>query len=148
MNDSAGLSQADPLSGSAIVGRWSFGYDMPDELGGGFVSGELLLRTDGILLRRYGGSSHRARQVTWKYGPWDEVTWWTGETNPSKPSHFSSPADTTCSSTTPCPSTSPPTAPPPARLPPACPSEGQSAETAQPRRSAVSLGRCGTAAMA
>jgi hypothetical protein len=84
MNESTGLPQADPLSGSAFAGRWSFGYDMPDELGGDFVAGELLLRTDGVLLRRYGGSSYRAGQVTWKYGPWDEVTWWTGETNPQQ----------------------------------------------------------------
>jgi hypothetical protein len=26
---------------------------MPDELGGGFVTGQLLLRGDGVLLRRY-----------------------------------------------------------------------------------------------
>ena len=84
MNESAGLSQADPLSGSAIAGRWSFGYDMPDELGGGFVSGELLLRSDGILLCRYGGSSYRAGQITWKYGPWKEATWWTAEANPKQ----------------------------------------------------------------
>lgn len=73
MNENARLPQADPLSGSAIAGRWSFGYDMPDQLGGGFVAGELLLRSDGVLLRRYGGSSYRAGQVTWKYGPWDDL---------------------------------------------------------------------------
>jgi hypothetical protein len=87
MNESAGLSQADPLSGSAIAGRWSFGYDMPHELGGGFVSGELLLRSDGILLCRYGGSSYRAGQITWKYGPWKEATWWTAEANPPASRH-------------------------------------------------------------
>src|ERR1022692_5324546 len=72
MSDSTGLPQGDPLHGAAVAGRWSFGYDMPDDLGGGFVCGELLLRSDGILLRRYGGSSYRAGQITWKYGPWDE----------------------------------------------------------------------------
>lgn len=47
MNESAGLPQADPLSGSAIADLWSFGYDIPDELGGSFVAGELLLRREG-----------------------------------------------------------------------------------------------------
>ena len=59
MNESAGIPPGDPLGGQVIAGRWSFGYDMPDELGGGFVAGELLLRGDGVLLRRYGGSSYR-----------------------------------------------------------------------------------------
>ena len=84
MSESTGLPPGDPLSGAAVAGRWSFGYDMPDDLGGGFVCGELLLRSDGVLLRRYGGDSYRAGQVTWKYGPWDEVSWWTGETDPQQ----------------------------------------------------------------
>jgi hypothetical protein len=33
----------DPLSGSPPAAYWSYGYDMPDDLGGGFVTGELLL---------------------------------------------------------------------------------------------------------
>ena len=63
MSDSTGLPQGDPLNGAAVAGRWSFGYDMPDDLG---------------------GSSYRAGQVTWKYGPWDEASWWTGETDPQR----------------------------------------------------------------
>ena len=39
MSESTGLPPGDPLSGAAVAGRWSFGYDMPDELGGGFVCG-------------------------------------------------------------------------------------------------------------
>jgi hypothetical protein len=42
----------DPLSGSPPAAYWSYGYDMPDDLGGGFVTGELLLHADGVLLRR------------------------------------------------------------------------------------------------
>ena len=84
MSESAGLPQGDPLNGPAIAGRWSFGYDMPDDLDGGFVCGELLLRSDGVLLRRYGGSSYHAGQITWRYGPWDQVSWWTGETGPQQ----------------------------------------------------------------
>ena len=115
MSEGLGLPPGDPLNGSAIAGRWSFGYDMPEELGGGFVSGELLLRSDGVLLRRYGGGSYRAGQVSWKYGPWDEVSWWTGETNSQQAAAFLSRAGTTCPCTAPCPSTSPPSAQSPAR---------------------------------
>jgi hypothetical protein len=35
---------------------------MPDDLGGGFVTGELLLRADGVLLRRQTLFSRRGRQ--------------------------------------------------------------------------------------
>jgi hypothetical protein len=45
MTGSTAYLGADPLIGSATAGRWPFGYDMPDELGGGFVAGELLLRS-------------------------------------------------------------------------------------------------------
>jgi hypothetical protein len=51
MAETAGLTPGNPLQGAAIAGRWTFGYDMPDELGGGFVCGELLLRSDGVLFR-------------------------------------------------------------------------------------------------
>jgi hypothetical protein len=60
----------------------SWPRECPDDLGGGFVCGELLLRSDGVLLRRYGGS-YRAGQIAWKYGPWDKVAWWTGEADRS-----------------------------------------------------------------
>ena len=84
MSENTGLPPGDLLGRSAQAGRWSFGYDMPDDLGGGFVCGELLLRSDGVLLRRYGGSSYHAGQITWKYGAWDQVSWWTGETDPQQ----------------------------------------------------------------
>jgi hypothetical protein len=50
MNELPSLPR-DPLSGSTLA-YWSYGFDMPDDLGGGFVTGELLLRADGVLLRR------------------------------------------------------------------------------------------------
>jgi len=84
MTKAARLTPEDPLQGAAMAGRWTFGYDMPDELGGGFVCGELPLRSDGILLRRYGGSTYRTGQFTWNFQPWEQVTWWTGETNPQQ----------------------------------------------------------------
>ena len=58
---------------------------MPDDLGGGFVTGELLLRADGVLLRRQtlffptGDGS-----LSEGFGPWEEVTWWEGETDPQR----------------------------------------------------------------
>ena len=70
----------DPLSGSTLAAYWSYGYDMPDDLGGGFVTGELLLRADGILLRRQtlyfptGGD-----KLSPGFGPWEQITWWEGE---------------------------------------------------------------------
>lgn len=51
MSKPRALPPGDPLHGP-VAGYWSFGYDMPDELGGGFVTGALLLR-GGVLLRRY-----------------------------------------------------------------------------------------------
>jgi hypothetical protein len=77
--------QPDPCSGSALAGYWSYGFDMPDDLGGGFVTGELLLRADGVLLRRQtlffptGDGNLSAG-----FGPWEEVTWWEGETDPEQ----------------------------------------------------------------
>jgi hypothetical protein len=37
------MNESDPRNGTAVASRWSFGYDMTAELGGGFVAGELLL---------------------------------------------------------------------------------------------------------
>ena len=64
---------------------WSYGYDMPDHLGGGFVTGELLLRADGVLLCRQTlffptGDG----KLSEGFGPWEEVTWWAGEADPDR----------------------------------------------------------------
>ena len=64
---------------------WSYGYDMPDHLGGGFVTGELLLRVDGVLLRRQTlffptGDG----KLSEGFGPWEQVTWWAGEADPDR----------------------------------------------------------------
>jgi hypothetical protein len=65
------------------VAYWSYGYDMPDHVGGGFVTGELLLRADGVLLRRqtlfFPTGDGRLSEG---FGPWEEVTWWEGEADP------------------------------------------------------------------
>ena len=44
-------------SGTAVLARWSFLLDdLPDDIGGGFFTGEFVLRSDGALLRRAGSS--------------------------------------------------------------------------------------------
>lgn len=84
MNEPPSLPD-DPLAGSTLAGYWLYGYDMPDDLGGGFVTGEFLLRADGVLLRRQAlffpaGDGNLAEE----FGPWEEVTWWEGETDPER----------------------------------------------------------------
>lgn len=65
-----------PLVGDMVtVQRWSFARD--DERGG-VVSGEFLLRSDGILLRRMGGSRYGAEGTTYHYGPWTIESAWDG----------------------------------------------------------------------
>jgi hypothetical protein len=83
MNELPSLPR-DPLSGSTLA-YWSYGFDMPDDLGGGFVTGELLLRADGVLLRRQTlffptGDG----QLLAGFGPWEQVTWWEGEADPDR----------------------------------------------------------------
>lgn len=71
----------DPLEGAELVAHWGFVYDIDDDAGGGFVSGEVLLRSDGVLLRRYGTSHSRDGQTTWRYGPWEPDRLWAGPTD-------------------------------------------------------------------
>src|SRR6516225_6002221 len=51
MNEPRSLP-GNPLAGSTLAGYWLYGYDMPADLGGGFLTGELLLCAAGVLLRR------------------------------------------------------------------------------------------------
>jgi hypothetical protein len=84
MSEAAALPPDDPFNGP-VAGYWSFGYDMPDELGGGFVTGELLLRGDGMLLRRYSKFLSTAEgKLTPGHGPWEVVTWWSPEHDPER----------------------------------------------------------------
>lgn len=58
-------------SGVHVIYRWGFFLDdLPDWIGGGFSSGEFLLRSDGILLRRSVSDSYSRNQTTWHAGPW------------------------------------------------------------------------------
>jgi hypothetical protein len=75
----------DPLGGSGVAAYWIYGFDMPDEAGGGFVTGELLLRTDGVLLRRPTLYTTAAGGLKPGFGPWEEVPWWkTDVTDPER----------------------------------------------------------------
>ncbi len=74
----------DLLGDGEPVARWSFVYDYPEDDGGGFVSGEFLLRGDGVVLRRMGWSSTRAGTTTWSYGPWSPVPDWPAGTDPDR----------------------------------------------------------------
>jgi hypothetical protein len=75
---------ADPLEGAEMLAHWGFVFDLDDSEGGGFVSGEVLLRSDGVLLRRYGTSYYRDGQTTWKYGPWASMPRWSGGAEPDE----------------------------------------------------------------
>ena len=84
MNEPPSLA-GDPLAGSTLAGCWLYGFDMPDDLGGGFVTGELLLRADGVLLRRQTlFFSTGDGSLSEGFGPWEEVAWWEGETDPQR----------------------------------------------------------------
>ena len=65
------------------VAHWGWVYDYDDDAGGGFASGEFLLRGDGVLLRRYVISRYREGQTTYQCRPWEPVVWWEGETDPA-----------------------------------------------------------------
>jgi hypothetical protein len=63
-------SAGDPLAAAGLVARWRFTYDEPEERGGGHVAGEFLLRSDGVLLRRYGYSYSNKDGYTWQFSRW------------------------------------------------------------------------------
>lgn len=44
--------------------------DLPEEIGGGFASGEFLLRSDGALFERGVTDSYSKGATTWEAGPW------------------------------------------------------------------------------
>jgi hypothetical protein len=74
VDDTAGAygSRADD-----VLGHWGFVYEMDER---GFASGELLLRGDGGLMRRYGSSFYSKGATRWEFGEWQRVSWWPGAT--------------------------------------------------------------------
>jgi hypothetical protein len=71
----------DVLEGAEQVAHWGWVYDYDDDGGGGFASGEFLLRSDGVLLRRSVFSRYRDGETTWRAHPWQPVSWWEGQTD-------------------------------------------------------------------
>jgi hypothetical protein len=71
-----------PLGEHSELGRWIFVYDYDsDEMGGGFVTGEFLLRSDGMAFVRMGGSTGTSVQ-TWRFTTeWSPVRNWELETD-------------------------------------------------------------------
>lgn len=74
----------DPLAAVGSVARWRFVHDEPEERGGGSVAGEFLLRSDGVLLRRYGYSYTNLDGYTWQFSDWKVVSWWRGTADPER----------------------------------------------------------------
>lgn len=64
----------DPVpEGTNVVERWGFFLDdLPEWIGGGFSTGEFLLRSDGVLLRRGVLGGDARDETTWRAGPWTE----------------------------------------------------------------------------
>jgi hypothetical protein len=67
------MNAEDPLDGGGLsaMRHWGFVWDYNDDEVGGFASGEFLLRSDGVLLRRYGYSSSGKDGTRWKFGAWE-----------------------------------------------------------------------------
>ena len=58
-------------AGTRLVYQWGYLLDdLPEEIGGGFVSGEFILRSDGALLERGVTDSYSKGATTWEAGPW------------------------------------------------------------------------------
>jgi hypothetical protein len=66
--------------GAEPIAHWGFAAGTEHS----WVHGQLLLRADGVLLRRYGGDSYSGGMTTYSYRPWDVVPWWPGTTDPNE----------------------------------------------------------------
>ena len=66
------MTTNDPLEGGrfSALRHWGFVWDYNDDEIGGFASGEFLLRSDGVLLRRYGYSIGSGDETRWKFMSW------------------------------------------------------------------------------
>jgi hypothetical protein len=63
----------DPLEGGRLtaIRHWGFVWDYNDDEVGGFASGEFLLRSDGVLLKRMGYSIGAGNDLRWRFMPWE-----------------------------------------------------------------------------
>ena len=58
------------------VGHWGFVQQLPDDVGGGLLRGELLYLDDGTIRRRYGGPLTTGHGTVWRFGHWRAVQGW------------------------------------------------------------------------
>ncbi|HEU4866125.1 MAG TPA: hypothetical protein VFV09_00215 [Actinomycetota bacterium] len=67
------MSNDDPLEGGrfSVLRHWGFVWDYNDDEIGGFASGEFLLRSDGVLLKRMGYSIGAGDNLRWKFMGWE-----------------------------------------------------------------------------
>lgn len=76
-----------PLQGTNQVAHWGFVFNRP-ESPEQFVTGELLLRSDGKLYRRYSRSTFADGHTTYKYSTWAMMDLWGGGTDAEKAKKF------------------------------------------------------------
>lgn len=63
-----------PLEGKELVAHWGFVFDVPkDTSPGAKVAGDILLRSDGKLLRRYSRYTYDGKVTNYTYGPWGQM---------------------------------------------------------------------------
>jgi len=70
-----------PLEGKGLVAHWEFVVDVDNDMAGAFVTGQILLRGDGPLMRRYSRSTYADGHTTYRYGPWAKMKSWPGGTD-------------------------------------------------------------------
>lgn len=70
----------DPLEGANVVAHWGFTAEYEIDGDDHVTGGELLLRDDGVLMRRYGGGSTSRGSTTYSFNNWHRVDWWPGHT--------------------------------------------------------------------
>jgi hypothetical protein len=64
-----------PLEGKELLAHWGFEFEVPEEnIPGAKVAGEILLRSDGKLLRRYSRYTYDGKVTTYKWGPWGQMS--------------------------------------------------------------------------
>lgn len=58
------------------VAHWGFVQELPEDVGGGLLRGELLYLDDGTIRRRYGGPLTTGHGTSWRFGHWRPVQGW------------------------------------------------------------------------
>ncbi len=73
MVDDAGTSEIERLAGVgvSVLERWTFLVDnLPEDIGGGYFTGEFLLCSNGIVLTRTVSNSSTRDETRWRAGDW------------------------------------------------------------------------------